>query len=163
MFGDRREKYGIIQFSQHKLDVTVADDLTMDLKPEELVLGSTATRKLNIQNPANSTPCVLRIWFEFCVDGKINEEYLTFSVDSENFSVNDNNRYYYNAVLASNGKIENLVLNFKVHDNISKEYEGKKYSLKLYIESIQANKEAVGEWKDDYKPEWYDKVKAGLN
>lgn len=163
LVGDKKDRTGIVQFAQHKLDIEIVGKDSIILEPEELTLGSTATRTLKITNPSNSTPCVMRLWLEFYVEGKLNTTYLNFSVNEGQFTASESGKQYYNTVLSSGGKIDSLVLTFKVNDGVSSEFEGKKYNLKLNIESIQANKEAVNGWSDDYKPEWYDKVKNSLN
>lgn len=163
LFGHKQVNTGIIQFAQHKLDVEITDSDSVVLTPEELILGSTAKRTINIINPANSTSCVMRMKLEFYIDNEINNEYLNFEVQGSLFSLNEaNNYYYYNGVLASGGKIQNLVLNFNVSDTADESYQGKPYNIKLYIESIQGTKDAMSAWKDEYTPEWYDLVKNSL-
>lgn len=163
LFGHKQVNTGIIQFAQHKLDVEITDSDSVVLTPEELILGSTAKRTINIINPANSTSCVMRMKLEFYIDNEINNEYLNFEVQGSLFSLNEaSNYYYYNGVLASGGKIQNLVLNFNVSDTADESYQGKPYNIKLYIESIQGTKDAMSAWKDEYTPEWYDLVKNSL-
>lgn len=163
LFGHKQVNTGIIQFAQHKLDVEITDSDSVVLTPEELILGSTAKRTINIINPTNSTSCVMRMKLEFYIDNEINNEYLNFEVQGSLFSLNEaNNYYYYNGVLASGGKIQNLVLNFNVSDSADESYQGKHYNIKLYIESIQGTKDAMSAWKDEYTPEWYDLVKNSL-
>lgn len=157
---------GIIQFKQHKLDIDIVGDKTLILKPEELGLNTTTTKTLNISNPKDSTDCVFRIWLEFKVDGNIDNEYLTLSIESTNFTkVNESGKLYYNQVLKSNQKLENLKLNFTVVKNPSQSYVGKKYSMKVYIESIQGTRDAVKSWDDSETEDfslWYEKVKSNL-
>lgn len=163
LFGDNKITTGIIQFSQHKLEIEIVGDDSVILAPEELTVGSNVTRTLNITNPSNSTGCVFRLWLEFKVEGEASD-YLTFSVDDSLFSKNTNeDKYYYDNVLQTGGKAEGVILTFEVKDTIdSEEYQGKKYSIKLYIESMQATKEAVEEWGGDYTSTWYDKVKGSF-
>lgn len=163
IFGNRQQNTGIIQFAQHKLDIEITDSDSIILKPDELILGSNAKRTINIVNPANSTSCVLRMKLEFYIEDVLTDDYLSFEIAGSLFSLNDtNNYYYYNGVLATGGKIQNLVLNFKVSDSVDEGYQGKHYNIKLYIESIQATKDAVSAWKDEYTPEWYSVVKNSL-
>lgn len=163
LFGDKRKNTGIVQFAQHKLDVEIVDNDSIILTPEELILGSRTKRTINISNPANSTSCVLRIKLEFYINDELDSNYLNFSISNVAFSLNEeNNYYYYNGVLGSGSKIQNLELNFEVNGEASESYQGKPYNIKLYIESIQSTREAVGIWKDQYIPEWYDKVKGSL-
>lgn len=163
LFGNRQDNTGIIQFAQHKLDVEITDNDSIILKPEELILGSTAQRTLNITNPSNSISCVLRMKLEFYIEDALISDYLSFEIQGSLFSLNEaNNYYYYNSVLSSGGKIQNLVLNFKVSDIYNENYKGKPYNIKLYIESLQGTREAIGVWKDEYTPEWYALVKNGL-
>lgn len=163
LVGDRRVETGIVQFKQHKLNIEIVGDNSIILSPEELNLGNVSTRTINITNPQTSTSCVFRIWLEFFVEGEVDTEYLTFSIDGENFTTSDSGKYYYNSVLATGGKVNGIVLKFTVGSNLSSEYQGKKYNLKLYVESIQANRTAIEtDWSTDYKPEWFQTVVGNL-
>lgn len=163
LVGDRKVETGIVQFKQHKLNIEIVGDNSIILSPEELNLGNVSTRTINITNPQTSTSCVFRIWLEFFVEGEVDTEYLTFSIDGENFTTSDSGKYYYNNVLATGGKVNGIVLKFTVGSNLSSEYQGKKYNLKLYVESIQANRTAIEtDWSTDYKPEWFQTVVGNL-
>lgn len=157
LMGDRKVQTGIIQFKEHKLNIEIVGDDSIILSPEELNLGSVSTRTINITNPQTSTSCVFRIWFEFLIEGETNTEYLTFSIDDSNFTSSESGKYYYNQVLATGGKVNNISLKFMVANDVAfDDYQGKKYNIKLYVESIQANKTAIEQdWSSDYKPEWY--------
>ena len=159
---DRKENTGIIQFSQHKLDIEIVGKDSVILSPEELTVGSSTTRTLNIKNPQNSTSCVLRIWLEFYIEGNVDTNYLTCEIANDNFLLNENGKYYYKNVLNTNTSIDNLVINFKVSSSLTENYQGKKYTLKLFIESIQSTTEAVKAWQDDYAIEWYEGIKNSL-
>ena len=158
LFSDRIDTSGIVQFKQHKLDIEIVDNDSVVLSKEELTIGSLATREINIKNPANSTSCVFRIWLEFYVEGTINNEYLSLNMDETDFIKGDNNKYYYSRVLSSGGNISNIILTFKVNEEIdSTNFAGKNYDLKLCIESIQSTKIAVQtEWQNDYPASWYE-------
>lgn len=158
LFSDRLDNSGIVQFKQHKLDIEVVDNDSIVLSKEELTIGSLATRKINIKNPANSTSCVFRIWLEFYVDGKIDNEYLSLNMNETNFVKGENNKFYYSKVLSSGGNLSNIILTFKVNDEINPaNFEGKSYDLKICIESIQATKIAVQtEWQNDFPTAWYE-------
>lgn len=160
---DRKDNTGIIQFKQHILDIEIIDNDSIILTPEELTIGANATRKLTIKNPENSTSCVLRIWLEFYIEDEVDTNYLNFNLGVENFTKSDSGKYYYNRVLASNGSIQNLVLNFSVSDEVSSDYAGKEYTLKLFVESIQATKGAVDNWSTDYPAEWRTSIENSLN
>lgn len=168
---DSKSGSGIIQFKQHKLDISIKDHDSVVLTPEELTIGSTAQRIINITNPSNSTNCVFRIWLEFKVQWEeggeylLDTEYLNLSIENPNFSKTDNNQFYYNNVLTSvsGQNTLNLTLNFKVNENALTTYENKKYNLKLYVESLQANKEAVSVWENDYPASWYDGIENRLS
>lgn len=162
LMSDRKVDTGIVQFDQHKLDIEIIGNETIVLTPEELTLGSKNTRKINISNPSNSTPCVLRIWLEFNIDNQLNTEYLNFYLNENEFVKSENNVFYYKNVLNSGARLNNLVLNFEVN-TISQNYEGKSYSLKLNIESIQSNKTAVEIWNNDYPVDWYNNIKNKLS
>ncbi len=162
LMGDKLESGGIIQFKQHKLDIEIVGGDSIVLTPEEVIQGETAKRVLNIKNPQNSTSCVLRIWLEFYVGGVIDENYMIFSINNSNFTRTVSGSFYYNQVLASGAEINGLELNFSVGMGLDKKYQGKNYEMKLYVESIQATTEAVEEWKDDYSPEWKEKIKTKL-
>lgn len=158
LISDKKIESGIIQFKQHKLNIEIVGNESIILTPEELNLGANSTRVINISNPQTSTSCVFRMWLEFYVEGEINTEYLTFNVDG-NFSQSESGKFYYNSVLNSGGNLNNVNLKFTVANNLSSEYQGKKYTLKLFIESIQSTKGAVlEEWSADYTNEWLDSV-----
>lgn len=158
LFSDRTDHSGIVQFKQHKLDIEIVDNDSVVLSNEELTIGSLATRKINIKNPSNSTSCVFRIWLEFYVDGTIDNDYLTLNMDEAYFVKGDNGKFYYSRVLSSGGNVSNIILTFKVNEEInSTNYTGKTYDLKLCIESIQSTKIAVQtEWQNDYPASWYE-------
>ena len=162
LFGDRIDKTGIVQFKQHKLDIEIVDNDSIVLEKEELTIGSIATRKINITNPENSTSCAFRIWLEFYVDGNLDNNYLSLSFDDTKFKQSESGKCYYNSVLVSGGKIQDLVLTFNVNDVRSEDYQGKSYSLKLFVESTQSTKIAVNEWNNDYPVEWYEGIKSSL-
>jgi len=163
LMNDRKVNTGIIQFKQHKLDIEIVGNDSIVLSPEELNLGSIATRTINISNPTNSSSCVFRMWLEFYVDNNINTEYLSFNVEGSNFLKSESDKYYYKGVLSSGGKLNNVALKFSVSTNLSSEYQGKPYNLKLFIESIQSTKGAVlEEWQNDYTTEWLNSVYDSL-
>ncbi|MGN1208452.1 MAG: hypothetical protein ACI4TI_03185 [Christensenellales bacterium] len=162
LMADRSDKTGIIQFKQHKLDIEIVDADSIVLSKEELTIGSLATRKINITNPQNSTSCAFRIWLEFYVDGNLDNNYLALSLDETKFKQSESGKWYYNNVLASGASLSNLVLTFKVNEVESEEYQGKKYSIKLFVESTQSTKIAVSEWQDDYSVEWFEGIKNNL-
>lgn len=162
LFTDSKVNTGIIQFSQHKLDVEIVGADSIVLTPQELTVGASSSRTLIVSNPSNSISCVLRIWFEFLIEDEVNTEYLSFSISNTNFSISESGKYYYNSVLQSGARIDHLTLDFNVFSGDASEFEGKRYNVKLYIESMQANKEAVGLWNDDYSPDWYALVKNSL-
>lgn len=165
LFGDSIDKSGVIQFKQHKLDIDIVDNESIILSREELTIGSVATRKINIKNPTNSTSCVFRLWIEFYVEGKLDNEYLSLSLDETKFIKNEDGKIFYKGVLSSGGNISDLVLTFKVNEEVlAKEYEGKKYGLKFYIESIQSTKIAIqSDWENDYPTEWWEGIKDNLS
>lgn len=165
LFGDKIDKTGIVQFKQHKLDIEIVDNDTIVLSKEELSIGTLTTRKINIKNPTNSTSCVFKIWLEFFVDGNLDSNYLMLNLDENLFTKSEAGELFYNDVLSSGGNLSNVVLTFKVNENaLSKDYEGKKYNLKLCIESIQSTKIAVqNEWNNNYPVSWYEKVKSKLD
>ncbi len=165
LFGDKIDKTGIVQFKQHKLDIEIVDNDTIVLSKEELTIGTLTTRKINIKNPTNSTSCVFKIWLEFFVDGNLDSNYLMLNLDENLFTKSEAGELFYNDVLSSGGNLSNVVLTFKVNENaLSKDYEGKKYNLKLCIESIQSTKIAVqNEWNNNYPVSWYEKVKSKLD
>ena len=165
LFGDKIDKTGIVQFKQHKLDIEIVDNDTIVLSKEELTIGTLTTRKINIKNPTNSTSCVFKIWLEFFVDGNLDSNYLMLNLDENLFTRSEAGELFYNDVLSSGGNLSNVVLTFKVNENaLSKDYEGKKYNLKLCIESIQSTKIAVqNEWDSNYPVSWYEKVKSKLD
>lgn len=165
LFGDKIDKTGIVQFKQHKLDIKIVDNDTIVLSKEELSIGTLTTRKINIKNPTNSTSCVFKIWLEFFVDGNLDSNYLMLNLDENLFTKSEAGELFYNDVLSSGGNLSNVVLTFKVNENaLSKDYEGKKYNLKLCIESIQSTKIAVqNEWNNNYPVSWYEKVKSKLD
>lgn len=165
LFGDKIDKTGIVQFKQHKLDIEIVDNDTIVLSKEELTIGTLTTRKINIKNPTNSTSCVFKIWLEFFVDGNLDSNYLMLNLDENLFTKSEAGELFYNDVLSSGGNLSNVVLTFKVNENaLSKNYEGKKYNLKLCIESIQSTKIAVqNEWNNNYPVSWYEKVKSKLD
>lgn len=152
---DRENLTGIIQFKQHKLDIDIIGNDSIILSAEELNLGSRSTRTINIKNPNTSTSCVFKMWLEFYIEGEINEEYLSFSIDGNNFTRSTSGKYYYNGVLSTGATLSSVKLLFDVNSNLSSEYQGKKYNIKLFIESIQSTKGAVQEeWQNDYPEEW---------
>ena len=162
LMGDRKVNMGIIQFKQHKLDIDINEE-SIVLSPEELTLGSHSTRTMTISNPNNSTACVLRIWLEFKIEGEINTEYLTFSLSGADFTENTDGKFYYNRVLGSGAKINNLTLHFNVPSEDLDEYQGKTYSMQLYVESIQSTRDAVQEaWKDEYPVTWFSLVEGSF-
>ena len=161
---DKHENSGIIQFNQHMLEINIVENNSIILEPKELVLGANAIRTLNIKNPDNSTSCVMRMWLEFYVEGEKNETYLTLSLNEANYTKSESGKFYYNNVLNTGAQLNNIVLNFKVSESENvKQYEGKDYSIRLFIESIQANKEAVLDWSTDYTTEWLAKVYTNLS
>jgi len=163
LLNDRKVESGIIQFKQHKLNIDIVGNNSIILTPEELSLGSKTTRTINIFNPTTSTSCVFRIWLEFYVENEIDTEYLSFSLNENNFTLSDSGKFYYNSVLNSGSKLNNLVLNFQVSNNVSSDYQGKSYNLKLYIESIQSSKGAVeSEWQNQFPVEWFNNISTSL-
>ncbi len=164
LFSDRYENSGIIQFKQHKLDISVKNNEEITLSKEELTINSTSTRTINITNPANSTSCVFRLWLEFYVDNSLDSNYLSLSLPENQFTKSEDNKYYYNRILASNSSVNDLVLTFSVNGELdAQDYQGKKYEMKIYIESIQSTKIAVLEWNaDNYPVEWYNLVENYL-
>lgn len=159
----RKDTTGIVQFKEHRLDISIVNDESIVLKPEELTIGANSTRIITIKNPQTSTSCVLRIWLEFYIEGEIDTNYLSFNLGEENFAKSSSDKFYYKKILNSNESLENLVLNFSVNNNLSTEYEGKKYNLKLFIESIQSTKGAVDEWSNDYPSEWRINIENNLS
>ena len=164
LFSDRYENSGIIQFKQHKLDISVKNNEEITLSKEELTINSTSTRTINITNPANSTSCVFRLWLEFYVDNSLDSNYLSLSLPENQFTKSEDNKFYYNRILASNSSVNDLVLTFSVNGELdAQDYQGKKYEMKIYIESIQSTKIAVLEWNaDNYPVEWYNLVENYL-
>ncbi|MBE5746115.1 MAG: hypothetical protein E7359_02380 [Clostridiales bacterium] len=162
LVNDRKINTGIVQFKEHRLEISIIDDDSIILQPEELTINSNTTRKITIKNPATSMACVLRIWLEFYVNGEIDTNYLSFNLGEENFVVSDSGKYYYKNVLASNQSLENLVLNFSVSNIDAASYQGKKYGLKLFVESIQSTKAAVDEWSTDYPTTWRTDIDSSL-
>lgn len=164
LMNNNKVNTGIVQFAQHKLDIDIVGNESIVLSKEEMVGGYNATRTLNIKNPHNSTSCVLRIRLEFKVEGVLDKDYITFIMSEEKFYKDEENaQYYYKDILGSGEAINNLVLNFKITENIPAEYEGKSYSIKLYVESIQATTGSVEAWKEEYPLDWYNLVKDKLN
>lgn len=164
LMGDRKMNTGIIQFKEHKLDISIINNDSIILKPEELVVGAESTRTITIKNPATSTSCVLRIWLEFYVENNLDTSYLSLNLDEGKFSKSDSGKFYYKNVFNSKAEIENLILTFKVNNEISaNNYKGKSYTLKLFVESIQSTKGAVDEWSLDYPAEWRTSIENKLN
>lgn len=155
---------GIIQFKQHKLDIDIVDSETIFLKPEELGLNTTTTKTVNIKNPSDSISCVLRIWLEFKVEDEINLEYLNLEINSDDFVKNEDGKIYYKKVLNSNGQINDIKFDFKVVKNPSQSYVGKKYSMKVYVESLQSTQDAVKTWDDGSVSfsTWYNAISENL-
>lgn len=164
LFADRFEMNGVIQFKQHKLDVEIVGNDSITLSKEEFTVGSTTTRTINIKNPENSTSCVFRVWLEFYVNDAQNNEYLSLSLPEAQFTLGDDNKFYYNSVLSSGGSVNNLTLTFAVNSFLDAElYQGKTYTMKIFIESLQSTKIALTDWKDDAYPQtWYDSLKNNL-
>ena len=164
LFSDRYENSGIIQFKQHKLDISVKNNEEITLSKEELTINSTSTRTIIITNPAISTSCVFRLWLEFYVDNSLDSNYLSLSLPENQFTKSEDNKFYYNRILASNSSVNDLVLTFSVNGELdAQDYQGKKYEMKIYIESIQSTKIAVLEWNaDNYPVEWYNLVENYL-
>lgn len=169
LFGDRAINTGIIQFKEHKLNINILDgSKSLILTTEELTIGNTPTRTIKIENPSTSTSCVLRIWLEFEVkmeeggEFELDNNYLSLSLDETKFTKSLGNKYYYNNVLNSSSSINNLVLNFKVSNDVGSEYQNKNYRMRICFESIQSNKEAVKAWESDYTSDWYNKVNSSL-
>lgn len=164
LFSDRYENSGIIQFKQHKLDISVKNNEEITLSKEELTINSTSTRTINITNPANSTSCVFRLWLEFYVDNSLDNNYLSLSLPENQFTKSEDNKFYYNRILASNSSVNDLVLTFSVNGELdAQDYQGKEYEMKIYIESIQSTKIAVLEWNaDNYPVDWYNLVENYL-
>lgn len=164
LFSDRYENSGIIQFKQHKLDISVMNNEEITLSKEELTINSVSTRTINITNPANSTSCVFRLWLEFYVDNAPDSNYLSLSLPENQFTKSEDNKFYYNRILASNSAVNDLVLTFSVNGELdTQDYQGKEYEMKIYIESIQSTKIAVLEWNaDNYPVEWYNLVENYL-
>lgn len=157
IYSDKKVNTGIIQFSEQRLNIEVLDETkTINLSPNELTIGAVTTKNLKISNPSTSTSCVFRIWLEFKVDGVLDENYLEL-VLNENFTKSDDNKFYYNNVLNTNAEISSLQIQFKVNlenEDISN-YENKPYSMKLHIEAVQANKEAIQELYENYPTNWF--------
>lgn len=157
IFSDKKISSGIIQFSEQRLDIEVLDESkTILLTPNELTIDSTTTKNLKITNPSTSTDCVFRIWLEFKVDGVVDENYLELIL-SDDFIKSDDNKFYYKRVLNTNSEISSLQIQFKVKldsSDISK-YENKPYSMKLHIEAVQANLEAIQELYLNYPTDWF--------
>lgn len=156
IFSDKSSGNGIIQFGEQRLDVEVLNNETIQLAPEDLNIDAVTTRSLKILNPSTSTSCVFRIWLEFKVDDVLDENYLELIIE-DGFAKSDDNKYYYNSVFNSGSEITALQLTFKVklQDTDISNYEGKPYSMKLYIEAIQANREAIQETFINYPTSWF--------
>lgn len=157
IFSDKKSGTGIIQFSEQRLDIEVLDESkTIELTPNELTIGAVTSKNLKISNPSTSTNCVFRIWLEFKVDGVEDDNYLELIIE-EGFTKSDDNKFYFNRVFNTNSEISSLQIQFKVklEDADVMKYENKPYSMKLHVEAVQANKEAIQESYTNYPTEWF--------
>ena len=156
IFSDKKVGTGIIQFSEQRLDIEVLDESkTVELTPNQLTMGEITNKNLKISNPSTSTNCVFRIWLEFKVDDVIDDDYLELIIE-DGFTKSDDNKFYFNRVLNTNSEISSLQIQFKVKDDIDPtKYDDKPYSMKLHVEAVQANKEAIEQTFTNYPTEWF--------
>lgn len=160
IFSHKKIGSGIIQFSEQRLDIEVLDaSKTIELSPDDLTIGTITTKNLKITNPSTSTNCVFRIWLEFKIDNVANEDYLELVI-GDGFFKSDDKKFYYNDVLNSGDIISNLQIQFVVslQDSDISNYENKPYNMKLHVEAVQANREAIQETFTNYPSEWFNNL-----